>query len=110
MKMGLETGLVNIVQEITSWINEPNVISLGYFERLASMLAITPPIWHPNRFHPQFNDGLSQQYLVLVIILKTWFPETFVKQVMAPHPWKIFILFMKLRPLMKKKDPVGNAK
>ena len=110
MKMGLETGLVNIVQEITSWINEPNVISLGGFERLASMLAITPPIWHPNRFRPQFDDGLSQQYLVLVIILKTWFPETFVKQVMAPHPWKIFILFLKLRPLMKKKDQMGIAK
>jgi hypothetical protein len=108
--MGLKTGLVNIVQEITSRINEPNVISLRGFEHLASMLAITPPIWHPNRFRPQFDDGLSQQYLVLVIILKTWFPETFVKQVMAPHPWKIFILFLKLRPLMKKKDQMGIAK
>ena len=44
MKIGLETGLINIVQEITSWINEPNVISLGGFKRLACMLAITPPI------------------------------------------------------------------
>jgi hypothetical protein len=43
------------------------------------MLAFSRPIWHPNRFIPQFDDGLSQQYLVLVIILKTWFPETFVK-------------------------------
>jgi hypothetical protein len=59
MKMGLETGLVNIVQEITSWINEPNVISLGGFERLASVMAITPPIWHPHRLCPQFDDGLS---------------------------------------------------
>jgi hypothetical protein len=75
----IEIGLVNIVQEIASWINEPNVISLGCFERLASMLAFSRPIWHPNRFIPQFDDGLSQQYLVLVIILKTWLPETFVK-------------------------------
>jgi hypothetical protein len=74
------------------------------------MLAITPTIWHPNRFRPQFDDELSQQYLVLVIILKTWFPETFFKPVMAPHPWKIFILFLKLRPLMNEKDQMGIAK
>jgi hypothetical protein len=74
------------------------------------VLAITAPIWHPNSFHPQFYDELSQQFLVLVIILKAWFPETFVKQVMAPSPWKIFILFLKLRPLMKKKDRMGIAK
>ena len=76
---GIETGLVNRGQESASWINEPNVISLGCFESLASMLAITQPIWHPNRFRTQFDDGLTQQYLILVIILKTWFPETFVK-------------------------------
>ena len=107
---GIKTGLVNIVQEITSWINEPNVISLGGLERLASVVAITPPIWYPNRFRPQFDDGLSQQFLVLVIIPKAWFPETFVKQVMAHYPWKIFLLFLKLRPLMKKKDQMGIAK
>ena len=42
---GIKTGLVSKVQEITSWINEPNVISLGGLERLASVLEITPPIW-----------------------------------------------------------------
>jgi len=63
------------------------------------MLAITPPIWHPNRFRPQFDDGLSQQYLILVIILKAWLPETFVKKVMTPHPC-----------LIEKKDQIGIAK
>ena len=47
---------MNIVQEITSWINDPNEISVGGFERLASVLAITPSIWHPNRVRPQLDE------------------------------------------------------
>ena len=77
-KMGLEAGLLNIVQEITSWVKEPNVISFRGFERLVSVLAITPSVWHPPRHH-HFDDEFSQQFLVLLIILKTWFPEKFAK-------------------------------
>lgn len=79
LKMELEIGLVNIVQEITSWIKEPNVISLRGFERLVSVLAITPSVWRPNHFHARFDDELSRQFLVLLIVVKTWFPETFAK-------------------------------
>lgn len=79
LKMELEKGLVNIVQEITSWIKEPNVISLRGFERLASVLAITPSVWCPNHFHARFDDELSRQFLVLLIVVKTWFPDIFAK-------------------------------
>jgi hypothetical protein len=77
--MGLEVGLLHIVQETTSWIKEPNAVSLRGFERLASVLAITPSIWHPRRFHSQFRDEFSREFLVLLIIVKTWFPEIFAK-------------------------------
>jgi hypothetical protein len=65
MEMGLETGLAiqfkKSPQGSTSqWFNKPNVITLRGFERLVSVLAFTLSIWHPTRFRPQFDDGLSQ--------------------------------------------------
>lgn len=80
-EMELETGLQHIVQKITSWIKEPNAISLRGFERLASVLAITPSIWHPHGFSSQYYDELSREVLVFLIIVKTWFPEIFVKAI-----------------------------
>ncbi|MEP2782298.1 MAG: P-loop NTPase fold protein [Pseudoruegeria sp.] len=78
-KMGLETGQQRLVLKITSWIKEPNAISFRSFERLASVLAITPSIWHPNDFSSQYYNEISQEVLVLLIIVKTWFPEIFLK-------------------------------
>lgn len=78
-KIGLETGLLHIVGEITTWIKEPDVVSLRGFERLASVLAITPAVWYSPRFRRQYDEELSQPLLVLLTMLKTWFPEIFAK-------------------------------
>ncbi|UWR00565.1 KAP family NTPase [Rhodobacteraceae bacterium S2214] len=78
-KIGLEAGLLRIVREITTWIKEPDVVSLRGFERLASVLAITPAVWHPPRFRGQYDEELSQPLLVLLVMLKTWFPDVFAK-------------------------------
>lgn len=75
-QMEFETGLINLSLSITAVVKNQTLVSLRGFERLASIIAITPTIWQPVG---TFGGEPSRRLLVFITVMKSWLPSEYEK-------------------------------